>query len=210
MFVIVYALYLSKKRMDDSTQNYISRGVIYINDPSTCFICKNNMQDITAVYCTDCGFPQNGEQAAQATFYREHLLAQKDFTDAIKNVKSARNTLFVTAGLCVLGGFLLAAIDPDNMGINMLTQIILAGIFIALGFWASQNPLAAAICGLVLYCSVLLLSFIISIEEGHARPPIGIIQVVVIIFLAKGIKGALNAEKWRKEKGWDWKTRLEQ
>ncbi len=50
------------------------------------------------------------------------------------------------------------------------------------------------------------------VNDGHPAKriegglPFGIMDILIVAALAKGIRGGLKAEKIKKEKGWDWNT----
>ena len=190
-----------------SDGNYISRGVIYINDPTTCFVCKKADLEIDAKYCSSCGFPQNGDQEEQREFYREHILKEREFKEAIKNVKSAQNTLFITAGVCLISGFVMSAIEPEDGQWTLIAGLFLTAAFLGLGFLGKRHPLPATIGGLAIYITMMLLGLILTIYEGEKMrgSPIGLVDILIIVFIGKGISGALKAERLRKEKGWEWR-----
>lgn len=182
--------------------NYINRGTIYINDPSTCFICKKNDLHIDATYCTACGFPQQGTDAERKSFYVDHIKKKNEFDEALKGVKASKNILFIASGLCLLSGFILSVIDSADAEINIIAGFVMALIFLGLGFWAQKNPLAASVTGLIVYVTALIIGIVVTVSEGGRRP-FGIMDIVIIITLIRGVRGAIKAENLRKEKGWD-------
>lgn len=188
--------------MEDTAGNYIRSGVIYINNPAECFICKRNGLSTAEKYCPGCGFPQNGEQSEQKAFYLDHFEKSAGFHEAKKRVKSAQTILFVAAGLMVLGGLILGGLTGSTP--DLISNLLLAGIFVGLGFWARSSPLTASVTGLVIYVTVVILSIVMwAMGGGNGRPPLGIMTIVIIVTLAKGIGGALKAQKIKKEKGWE-------
>lgn len=188
--------------MEETAGNYIRSGVIYINNPAECFICKRTGLDAAEKYCPGCGFPQNGDQTEQKAFYLDHFEKSAVFQDAQKQIKGAQNILFVAAGFMVLGALILGALTGSAE--DLVANLVLAGIFVGLGFWAKSKPLAASVTGLVIYATVVILTIVVwAMSGGSGRPPIGIMTIVVIITLVKGISGALKAEKIKKEKGWE-------
>ena len=201
--------YIYQKNDVESAGNYMIQGEIYIQDPSTCFICKKTDLSNENKYCHACGFPQMGEQDEQKAFYREYLLKQVEFNDAVKNAKDVQNILFIASGLTVLSSIILGALAETDKGFTFFGGIAMAGIFCGLGFWAKQKPLAASITGVTIYLTLVLISVIVTISEGgRGGIGVGIMDVIIVVALFKGIFGALKAERFKKEKGWDWKTNL--
>jgi ribosomal protein L37E len=185
--------------------NYIIKGEIYINDPSTCFICKKTDLNSENKYCHDCGFPQMGEQEEQKAFYRDHLSKQVEFNEAVKNAKGGQNILFIASGLTVLSSIIFGALAETDKELTLFGGIAMAGIFCGLGFWAKQKPLEASITGVIIYLTLILISVIVTITEGGRGIGVSILDVIIVVALFKGIFGSLKAERFKKEKGWDWK-----
>lgn len=161
--------------------NYIERGVIYINDPSTCFICKKTDLDVGTKFCPECGFPQGGEEAEQKMFYRQHITQQMEYNEALKSVKGGQQTLFWTSGLCLLSGLIGSALssaraeDPNEATYSLIGGIVLAVIFVGLGIMAKEQPLVAIISGFAIFITVNLLGIAWFVYEGaKGRPPVGI------------------------------------
>jgi len=189
----------------EPTGNYILKGEIYINDPGTCFICKKADLNSENKYCYDCGFPQMGEQEEQKAFYRDHLAKQVEFNEAVKNTKGVQSILFIASGLSVLSALILTALAESDKAFTFFGGIAMAGIFCGLGFWAKEKPLAASVTGVSIYLTAILISVIVTISEGGRGIGVGIMDVIIVVALFKGIFGALKAERFKKEKGWDWK-----
>ncbi|MCG9911598.1 MAG: hypothetical protein MH137_09895 [Flavobacteriales bacterium] len=188
--------------MEPRTDNYVKLGNIYINNPSECFICKRNGLTPEEYYCAECGFPQNGTHDEMKAFYIDYVNKNQDFNESVKNLKATSTTLFVIAALTFLGALIQFTMSGPLEGIIVS---VLAVIFVGLGLWAQSKPAPAAISGLVIYVSVVILDLVVGLSEGDASGLKGMaIKVVIIIFLIRGVMGALKAEKYRKEKGWDW------
>jgi len=205
LFFVIWHIFIKKNV--EPTGNYIIQGKIYINDPSTCFICKKTDLNNDNKYCYDCGFPQMGEQDEQKAFYSDHLSKQVEFNEAVKNAKGVQKILFIASGLTVLSSIILGALAETDKGFTFFGGIAMAGIFCGLGFWAKQKPLAASITGVAIYLTLILISVIVTISEGGSSGiGVSIWDVIIVVALFKGIFGALKAEQFKKEKGWDWKT----
>ena len=200
-------IYIYQKKDVEPTGNYIAKGEIYINDPSICLICKKIDLSSENKYCYACGFPQMGEQDEQKAFYRAHISKQVEFNEAVKNAQGVQNILFIASGLTVFSSIILGALAETDQGFTFFGGIAMAGIFCGLGFWAKQKPLAASITGVTIYLTLILISVIVTISEGGSNGiGVGIMDVIIVVALFKGIFGALKAERFKKEKGWDWKT----
>ncbi len=119
------------------------------------------------------------------------------YDEMTKKVRRGTTTLFVLAAIFFVFGFIYYGMNQGGelAGALLWTNLILGVVFIALGFWSKNNPLAAQISGLVLFVLVQLL----AIFEDPSNIVKGIImKVVVIVFLIRGIVSAMEAEKFRK------------
>lgn len=148
-------------------------------------------------FCTSCGFPVNGTEEDRKKFRSDKLIKESNLETYEAKVKSARNTLFVIAGFTAVFGTILALLDKNGDGfLLMVINIIIAGIYLALGFWSKQKPFAAIICGLVIYVTLILLNAFAdptTIIQGI------IFKVIIIGYMIKGLKSAREAEDLKKE-----------
>lgn len=120
-----------------------------------------------------------------------------------RRARTARNALFGLGLLqLILGGALFAvgsvATDPEaRRGLTFIGAAvgIIGVIFIALGAWAGRNPLPAALCGLVLYCTL-------AIGDALASPATLIqgivIKVIIIAILAKAVSAGVRHRQLKK------------
>lgn len=112
-------------------------------------------------------------------------------------IKKARNALFVTAGLLLLGEVLSASMNnipwtPLLIGI----VVIEVGIFVALGLWTKTKPFSAIVTGLVLF--VLYWIFTIVFVNKEAAYKGIIVRVIIIVILAQALKPAKAWEDTKK------------
>lgn len=191
--------------MDEAPKNFIKRGVFYIQDPTTCLICKKTDLPETDKFCAGCGFPMRGEQAEQSAFYAEYYRKRLEYDKALENSKSSRTILFVASGLSVISGVVGTIKDEDPY--TMFAGFGMAVIFLILGFWAEKKPLEASVVGIVIYGSLILLSIAFFLVEGmDYGAPFGALDIVIIVVLANSIHGALKARKLQKENAWTKET----
>jgi len=149
-------------------------------------------------FCQNCGFPLKETEEEQNTFiyardYRSYELDQMN-----RKIRSAGNTIFILAGVFALMGIIYFLMLGEAQGGNaiLVVNLILAGIYVGLGFWSKQNAIAAIVSALVLFGVVQILNIIedpTSIFKGI------IMKVVVIVYLIKGLNSALDAQKIRKQ-----------
>ncbi|MDB5147523.1 MAG: zinc-ribbon protein, partial [Mucilaginibacter sp.] len=128
----------------------------------------------------------------------ERQVEEIDMFTYNKTLRQAGNTLYYLAGVFVFSGLLYFFMHKDQPEILavVITNIIMAAIFLVLGTYSKKKPLACIISGLSLYVIVQVLNAIvdpISIAQGI------IIKIVIIGYMIKGIKSAMEVEKIRKE-----------
>jgi hypothetical protein len=163
-------------------------------DCKSCNIAVN----VNDQFCQGCGYPLKGTEEEQQQFIYNRDYKYIELDSMNNKIRSARNCLFVLAALFTVSGFIYYLINTGAplASALLLTNLILAAIFLALGFWAPKRPVAAIISGLVLYVLVILINAIdnpLSIFSGV------IVKVFVIIYLIKGMNSAFEAERIRKQ-----------
>ncbi|WP_121811839.1 zinc ribbon domain-containing protein [Mucilaginibacter kameinonensis] len=149
-------------------------------------------------FCTQCGYPLKGTEAEQNKFISERQVEEIDMFTYNKTLRQASNTLYYLAGVFIFAGLIYFFIHKDEVDVVsvVITNIIMAAIFLVLGAYSKRKPLACLISGLSLYVIVQVLNAIIepiSIAQGI------IIKIVIIGYMIKGIKSAMEIEKIRKE-----------
>ncbi len=153
----------------------------------TCQCCKYEVSENDS-FCNNCGFPLNGTDEEKGKFIGRYLTQKNQKTEIDSQVKSARTTLFVVAGLTVLGGLLSGATDKGgDGGIILIASLIIAVIFCGLAFWSNKNPFGALLTGLIMYVSLLILGTIdnpLELMRGI------IVKVIIISYMVKGVIGA--------------------
>ena len=162
-----------------------------------CKACHSGVLPADA-YCLNCGYPLHGSEMEQKTFLVSRDNLQLDIDDYNKKTKVAGNYLFILAALFVIAGLVAAAFGKDRevANVQLALDLILAVIFIALGAYSRRKPLACLISGLSLYIIVQLLNAVyspITLVQGI------IFKIIIIGFLVKGIKSAIEVDKIRKE-----------
>lgn len=130
--------------------------------------------------------------------------------DLTKQMKRVFNTLLGVGILqIVIGAVLFGILQAGRRGnmelpvVLLVTQFGVALVFIALAFWARKSPLPAAIVGLALYGTLVVLNVVQAISrvsEGGPRTGlggigIGWLDIVIMAILFKGIQAALKYKK---------------
>jgi hypothetical protein len=165
--------------------------------PIECHACyaKGSADD---VYCTNCGYPLKGTEQEQQNFILKKNFTSIDLGSFNKRLKTAANSLYYLGGAFVVYGIIFYFIkqdDPDATAM-LLTNLILGFVYVALGSYTHKKPLACIVSGLCLYAIVIILNAIanpVSIASGI------IVKILIIGYLIKGIKGAIEIERIKKE-----------
>jgi len=158
----------------------------------SCSQCSSLMNN-NDVFCNSCGFPEKGTSQEQAKFHARVVMKKSNKNDATKKVKSARNTLYFVGGFTGLIGigsyFLLADVAI------LVTNVILAAIYVVLALWSTKKPLAALLSGLLLYITVIVINGVFEPETLYQ----GVIwKVIIISYLGKGLYSANLVQKEEK------------
>ena len=109
-----------------------------------------------------------------------------------KQAGKAAGALFAVAILTAISGVVFYFLLKNTRGVEanvpmtvLITNLVLAGIYAGMGFWARVSPLPAAIAGLVLFVTVIVVNVVMdptSIVQGI------IVKVIVIVVLIKAIQ----------------------
>ncbi|AUC75093.1 zinc-ribbon domain-containing protein [Olleya sp. Bg11-27] len=154
-----------------------------------CKHCDMTIQEDDA-FCEECGYPIKGSEQDVAKFYAKRVMDKRKNNNAEEKIKSARNTLYVIAGVVFLFGLFLFFKNGDNVA--LLVNFILGAIYMLLGTWSKQKPLVALLLGLLLYITIIVISAIadpLSLVAGV------IWKVLIIAYLGKGIYSASSINK---------------
>ena len=164
-------------------QEWVPLDEIAANDPYP-IDCPNctHLAGPKDIYCATCGYPIRGGEAEQKRYRWRQESLQVDAVLAEKRVKQGRNVLFLTAMLSIASGLFLFKEDISYL----ISGIILAIVYVVLGFWSMRKPFAALLTGLVVYS--ILVGFDLITTPGNIGRGI-LLKIVVIVFLAKGISG---------------------
>lgn len=162
----------------------------------TCSKCSEMLVE-SAVYCDNCGYPENGSEEDVLKYKRHLVIWTNRLNEAKKKVKTARNTLFVLAGLGILVGSGMAIFSDNEVFFVMgLSSIIIGAIYGGLGMWSQQKPVGALVTSLIIYGTIILL----SVLEDPVNIFSGIIwKVIIISALVNGLISARDGKKIMEE-----------
>jgi hypothetical protein len=167
------------------------------NTPMQCAHCKNAL-DHTDSFCEHCGYPVKGTDEAKSAFHYQANSKQLQLQDTSASIRKAANSLYVVAGVFVVYAIVYYYVKPDSADSLslLLTNVILAIIFLLLGWWSTRKPVAALISGLSLFIAIQILNMIVdpvTIVQGI------ILKVFVIFYLIRGLQAAFEASRISKE-----------
>ena len=162
-----------------------------------CAACYNFVLD-NDVFCNSCGYPLQGTELEQKTFIAEKNNREIELEAHNKAIKTAAGALYWVAGIFVVSGIILYAINAEANGgtVGLAINIVLAFIFFALALFSKSKPVVSLIIGLALYGLVILLNAIadpLTIVQGI------IVKIFVVVYLVRGLRSAMESEKLSKE-----------
>ena len=114
-------------------------------------------------------------------------------------IKKARNALYVTAGLLLVGELITA--NATGLTLTPLAIAIIAfevGIFVALALWTKTKPYAAIVTGLILFIALWIISIIIAANAGLPVYSGVVVKIIIISFLISALKPAKAWEEAKK------------
>jgi hypothetical protein len=164
---------------------------------STCEYCKKIVSE-EDIYCQECGFPVKGTAEEKQDFHYKIGFKQIQLQDTSNGIRKGRNSLFVVAGVFTIFS-LIIYFSSDRSAESLpivITNLVLAAVFLLLGFWSVQKPVAALISGLSLYVAVQLLN---GIVDGTSFFKGIIFKVFIVIYLIRALQSAFEAQKISKE-----------
>ncbi len=162
---------------------------IFVPQASSCSKC-NDIIEIESVYCSNCGYPEHGTKSDVSKYHAYRAIERNKNMDADKRIRSARNTLYVMAGISVLVGVFGFFMNYDSA--TLITNGILSVIYLVLGYWSSEKPVMALLLGLLLYLTTIIIS---AVFEPSSLIKGILWKGIIIVFLAKGLYSALSIKK---------------
>jgi len=129
-----------------------------IHNSARCTSCDSHVNEEDQ-FCTSCGFPLKGTEEAQNQFLSNKRFKQHELKELSRKTRNAQTTLFVLSGLFFVIGVIYYFVvgQSDLTFVTLITNLILAAVFLALGGWSKNKPVAAIISGLVLYIIIQLI-----------------------------------------------------
>jgi hypothetical protein len=138
--------------------------------------------------------PEEKKEDVIADYYES--VKQLEIEGHETGIKKARNALFITAGLLLLGEIISAG--SSGMELTPLAIAIIVvevGIFIALAFWTKTKPYSAIIVGLIVFILLWVASIaLIGVKAAYSGI---IIRIIIIVNLVSALK---HAKAWEDAK----------
>ena len=162
-----------------------------------CQACSSN---VTAddFFCQNCGFPLRAPAEERDAFINNRNFQAFQLKEMQGKIKNASTSIFVIGGLTSVMGIILyftAARTQDSF-VAMLVNLLVGIIFLGLGFWCKEKPVAAIISALSLYIILLVLTAIddpLNVVKGI------ILKIIIIGYLIKGLNSAFEAQRIKKK-----------
>jgi hypothetical protein len=164
------------------------------------------------IFCAFCGYPANGTTEQKNSYEAEMLIMQDELEVARRRVKTARNTLYVLAGITLFFGLITAAASSSdtemaqqlNMPAESLKTLIIIAVAIGallyagLGYWSNRKPFAALLTATIIF-SLSAISSITRTGFNIAAMFTFIIQIAIISALVYGVMGGNTIEKIKRK-----------
>jgi hypothetical protein len=189
---------------------------------ATSIVCPHCSAENAAIaqFCESCGkalpsLTTSGPRVVDGASFATTAAGQKLQSDELhKQAKKAAGALLTVAIIQTIICGVLVLVANSNNRLNVMTQnaafLGIAGgavIFWALFFWARRQPLPAAIVGLVLYATLVMINVVVSINTasqnadhmphggGFGGIGIGWLDIIILAVLGQAISAG---SKYRK------------
>lgn len=160
-----------------------------------CFNCKH-LVSADEIYCSECGYPQNGSDDDKNTFERRIMRKKEVVKDAEKRIKNVKILLYVLAGLSVVVGLFYIFGGNENLFADGIVSLISGLVFIGCAIWVNKQPLTGILAAFIYWIVLQVLYSIVvpsSIFSGI------IIKIIIIGVFIKGINSAKDASKYQEQ-----------
>ncbi len=193
----------------------------FVSDPNATVICPHcsagNVGD--SQFCHSCGMAlpvaNSGPRIISDGTFASTSVGQHLQSDQLHKSSQKASTALLWVAIIQTGvvGFIVWVAQMHNR-ISFLIRspvvlgiIAFAGIFWGLYIWSRRQPLPAAIVGLVLYCTMLVLNIVNALSQignnttppgyhgGLANTGVGWIDIIIVAVLAQAISAGLKHRK---------------
>ncbi len=159
-------------------------------------LCSNCKRDISIenIFCTNCGYPENGSVEEKDKFEFRVKLKQNVVKGAEKKIKSVKILLYVIAAINFLIGLFLVV--EDTTFVDGLVSLIASLIYICCVLWVNKQPLTGVLAAFGFW--ILTQLSVVLIDPTLLFNGI-ILKIIFISIFIKGITSAKDAQKYRDE-----------
>lgn len=141
------------------------------------------------VFCSNCGYPENGDQEEKDKFDYRIKLKMNVLKDAKKKLKNVKILLWVLAGLHLLGG--LFYISQEVTFYDGIGALIACVIFMACILWVKNQPLTGIMAAFIFW--ILMQLSVVFVDPALLFSGI----ILKIIFIGIFIKGISSAKDYK-------------
>ncbi len=161
-------------------------------DYTACPSCDLQVSTADA-FCGKCGYPLQGTTEEQDEFKRLRVHKHIELDDMYAKVRSASNTMFILSGIFALFAlFYYGTVSEEEKTGVLIANLVLAVLYVGLGFWSRVQPVAGIISALALYAIVQV---VIAIEDPTSIFKGILWKVLIIMYLVKGLRSAYEAKR---------------
>jgi hypothetical protein len=146
------------------------------------------------------------EAAGQISAYHDEI-AQIQQEGYRETIKSARNMLFVAAGLVMLSYIIGMVQDSEIINIvDMSIMVFFVGSLIGLAIWTKKKPYTAIVTGIVVFILFILFNvLVIAYFQGAAGAFKSLVsgwwlKIIVFVALFKPLKNARELQEMMDQK----------
>jgi hypothetical protein len=164
---------------------------VIITDYSRCYYCQSGPLTAENRFCPSCGFPQNGTEDEQKRFITHKRIQLQTLESVQENVRKARYALIGAAVLFGISYLLLGAKDKFD-AILIIEALIVVGTFIGLAVYSARNAYAAALAGLIVFCTLIVVNACVDPKTILG----GLLwKVIILSSLIYGLKAARDYKR---------------
>jgi UDP-N-acetylmuramyl pentapeptide phosphotransferase/UDP-N-acetylglucosamine-1-phosphate transferase len=144
--------------------------------------------------------PDHSQPLAQPQ--EESIFQESDYSmeGYDKHIRTARNMLFIVAGVQLLGLFAVKDMEDPARSITIGIVVLVALLFAGLALWTKKRPYAALLTALILYGSLLILD---GIFEPSTLYKGIVLKIAIIVALISGLRNAKEAADLKRAFGKD-------
>lgn len=149
-----------------------------------CYCCGSHHNE-NDKFCGVCGYPLQGTPEEQKQFSIDYSVNSFEKDIAKDRIKQARIILFVIAAFTIIQA--LVQYFNDSGVVLLVINLMIAGIYTGLGFWAGRRAFAAILTAGIIFFAVILLSA--AFDPATIFSGI-IFKVIIIVALVRAAYGA--------------------